>query len=120
MKFLIELSGEAKGCTVVPTVSREFSVRIGDFIYIDMDALERHGYDGFLRADTDCAASIPYLASGMRCSVQAELPYPWAKHGLRSNVPIESFCKRGYVASVVRLLSFKIKSMVNQIRGEVL
>ena len=103
MNFLIVLYGNDKGCAVTPTVSREFSFRKGEVTSVDMWAIQNQGFDGFLYIHHPAHINIAQIASGMKNSVQVELPYPWSKHELFSNVPIETYCKKGYFESLLHL-----------------
>ena len=113
-KFLIELSGSSKGYVVTPTVGIQFSSRKGGDYYVDLNALESSGYDGFLRvANGNHTFNLDRISFGMSTYVQIELPYPWSKHDLYSNVPIKSFCKSGYFISAIRFICCKIKQAYN-------
>lgn len=110
MAFLIELSGSADGCAVKPTCGRSYTSTKGDEYYVDMELINRVGCEGFLRVDGNCEKiSIPCIAFGMTTCVQVELPYPWSKHKLTSNVPIDSYCKNGYLESIFHVIKLWIK-----------
>tara|TARA_R110002096_G_scaffold126118_3_gene272661 strand:+ start:118 stop:474 length:357 start_codon:yes stop_codon:yes gene_type:complete len=117
MNFVIELYGDAKGCAVVPTISRAMSSRKGDNTCIDMMAITNEGFDGFLRVNCGSDINIVKIASGMENSVQVELPYPWSNHGIMSNVPVESFCKNGYFDSIIHLIKVKISKVIAKLKA---
>ena len=104
-KFLIELSGSAKDCLVVPTFGRSYAKNYRE---VDMETLEKVGLDGFIKLSSDCDILIHHFAVGLKTCIQLELKYPWTKHALISNVPIMQFCRKGYVYSVLHLIKYKI------------
>ena len=113
MGYLISLSGSAKGCAVTPTVGRKYTSKEGDKYWVDMDLLESYGFDGFI--SIDCSYSgllIDCVAFGMNTCIQVSLPYPWSKHELVSNVPIESYCKNGYLESAFHAVKYYFKSLI--------
>jgi len=110
MRFLIEISGDSRGCSVVPTCGRMFSSIECDETAVDMFSLARSGFDGFLNIGVNSSLNITHIAFGMDTFVQVELPYPWSKHGLISTVPIKTFCKNGYFDSVCHVIKLRISS----------
>jgi hypothetical protein len=113
LKFLIELSGSAKDCIVVPTCGRSYTKNYRE---IDMETLERIGLAGFVRLSNYCDIAIPHYAVGMSTCIQLELKYPWTKHALISNVPIKKFCRKGYFYSAFHVVKSKIISLTKEIK----
>jgi hypothetical protein len=105
LKFLIELSGSAKDCLVVPTCGRSYTKNYRE---VDLERLHRVGLAGFVRLSNHCDIAIPHYAAGMSTCIQLELKYPWTKHALISNVPIKKFCKKGYFYSIFHLIKSKL------------
>jgi hypothetical protein len=99
-KFLIELSGSAKDCLVVPTCGRDFTTNQE----IDLDKLKKAGLDGFVYISN---VAIHHFATGQKTYIQLELKYPWTKHALISNVPIKKFCRNGYLDSIFHAVKSK-------------
>jgi hypothetical protein len=110
LKFLIELSGSAKGCLVVPTCGRDFTTSQE----VDLDKLKKAGLDGFVYLSN--FVEIPHFATGQKTCIQLELKYPWTKHALISNVPIEKFCRNGYLDSIFHVVKSKIIRLAKVIK----
>ena len=104
MTFLIELSGSAKGCAVVPTCGRSYTSKKGDEYFVDLDLIDNTGCDGFLRIESGHDLFVDRIAFGMETYVQVEKLYPWSKHKLVSNVPIKEYCRIGYFKAFYRVV----------------
>lgn len=104
MRFVIEISGSAPDCIIKPTAGRDITTRIGGSTCVDIKLVLAGGFDGFCRLDVNCNYNNILMASGMETSVQIEKPYPWTKHTVKSNVPIQEYCTRGYFESAVHLI----------------
>jgi hypothetical protein len=115
LKFLIELSGSAKDCLVVPTCGRDFTTNHE----LDYNKLKKAGLDGFVYLSNHCDIAIPHCALGQKTYIQLELKYPWTKHSLISNVPIKKFCMRGYLDSIFHVVKSKIISLAKTIKAGV-
>ena len=113
LKFLIELSGSAKDCLVVPTCGRDFTTNQE----IDLDKLKKAGLDGFVYISNLDFVAIPHCATGQKTYIQLELKYPWTKHELISNVPIKAFCRKGWLYSVGHLVWSKIISLAKTVKA---
>lgn len=110
--YLIELSGSAKGCAVKPTCGRRYTSKKGDDCWVDMQLINDAGCDGFLKiAGNYSNILITCVAFGMKTCVQVELPYPWSKHELIANVPIEAYCKNSYFDSVIHVVKQKLTNL---------
>jgi len=113
MSFLIELYGDAKSCTVIPTCGRKYSYRKSDEYFIGVNLVCEAGFDGFIRSHNCKNVHIKCIAFGMKTYVQVELPYPWSKHQLISNVTIKSYCKNGYLYSIAKFIKHKIINLLS-------
>tara|TARA_R110000850_G_C9723140_1_gene442488 strand:- start:362 stop:604 length:243 start_codon:yes stop_codon:yes gene_type:complete len=80
MKALIEISGNANGCEVVPTCGRSYTYMNGGEYSVNLDLVNRVGCDVFLHLPCGVGFTLPYIAFGMSTCVQVFLPYPWSKH----------------------------------------
>ena len=112
LKFLIELSGSAKDCLVVPTCGRDFTTSWE----VDFDKIEKAGLDGFVHLSNFVEITIPHCATGQKTCIQLELKYPWTKHALISNVPIKKFCMNGYLDSIFHVVKSKIIRLAKAIK----
>jgi hypothetical protein len=112
MKALIEISGKAEGCWVVPTCGRSYTNMDGGKYSINLDLANRVGCDTFLCLSYASGLYVPYFAFGMSTCVQVFLPYPWSKHELISNVPIETCCRYGYLESYWHVIKYYFKKVI--------
>lgn len=115
MRSIIEITGSAKDLTVTAVLDRRYTIRRGDDNSINCSQVT---IDGF-----DCAVSLPdyhlmqnciiRTGSGMRSSVDVRLKHKWQKHGLKSNVQINTYCTKGFFAS----LRIVIIGILNELNG---
>ena len=111
-EFLIELSGDATGCAVVPTCCLKYCSIKGGGYCIDMNIIASLGFKGFTMITGGHNINIPHVTFGTETCVQLEKPYPWTKHNLVSNVPIQAFCKNGWFNSICHYIAVKFKEMI--------
>ena len=110
--FLIEISGGANECSITPICGRGYSGRSGSESYVDMSLITKAGLLGFLSINA-CEWQTKWtIGFGMETCVQVETPYPWTKHSLICNVPIETYCMNGWVESALHALKIKIKGLI--------
>ncbi len=116
MSFVIELHGEAKGCYITAVAAERFSSKKGSDACIDGNLLSRYGYDGFLSINQGKLLTLGCLdfAVGKDTHLKVELPYPWTKHKLHSNVPIKTHCNNGYFESAIHWLMVKINNLITK------
>lgn len=117
MKSIIEITGSAKDLTVVAVLAQRYTSRIGENNSINYSQIAINGFD--------CAVSMPdyhlmqnciiRVGSGMKSSVDIELNHKWQKHGLKSNVKINTYCTKGFFASL-RIVLIGLLSEINGVK----
>lgn len=115
MKSIIEITGSAKDLTVTAVLAQRYTSRIGENNSINYSQID---IDGF-----DCAISFPdyhlmqnciiRTGSGMKSSVDVELNHRWQKHHLKSNVKINTYCTKGFFASLLVVIAGKFKGIID-------
>lgn len=115
MKSIIEITGSAKDLTVTAVLAQRYTSRIGENNSINYSQVASDGFD--------CVVSLPdyhlmqnciiRTGSGMQSSVDVKLNHKWQKHKLRSNVKINTYCTKGFFAS----LRIVLIGLLNELNG---
>ena len=115
MKSIIEITGSAKDLTVTAVLAQRYTIRIGENYSVNCGQVTSDGFD--------YAVSLPesnlmqncilMIGSGMQSSVDIKLNHKWQKHGLKSNVKINTYCTKGIFASLLVVIARKFKGIID-------
>ena len=100
-KAVVELRGQASNVHLIVNLGQRYTVRRDDVIYVNLTNVNNDGYDMALKIDTHNIESFTY-AFGVSndMSVDVRLSHIWQRHDLKSNVQINTYCKRGFLGSI--------------------
>lgn len=115
MKSIIEITGSAKDLTVTAVIAQIYTCRVGENFSINCSKVTSDGFDYVVSLpDSHLMQNcIIKVSSGMKSSVDIELNHKWQKHNLKSNVKINTYCTKGFFASLLVVITGKFKGIID-------
>jgi hypothetical protein len=106
MSYLIQLSGDAKGCSVTVVIENKFIALDEECEWgVDEAKLEEDGYINAISVTAFSDINVTSMEHDDKSYVKVELPYPWSKTTLVANVPVKESCNNGWIDSILHVIS---------------
>ena len=113
--FLFDVTKGQANSTMTFIVTRDLGEYKNNEYVVYMDTLHALGFDGFVRFGPGASKVNVQLGGGMKVCVDVDKRYAWDKKEVICNQPVNYYCSKGWVGSIVAF----VKEYIGLSRGRI-